>query len=85
MRIVLDSNIIIAAFSSRGLCASVFELCLDRYTVMISNFILSEVARILQERFKMPQKDVKVIVDYLNAYSDEFGHLIRRNLAGYSD
>ena len=68
MKIVLDSNIIIAAFSSRGLCASVFELCLDRYTIMISDFILSEVSRILQNRFKMPPKNVKTIANYLKEY-----------------
>ena len=68
MKIVLDSNIIIAAFSSRGLCASVFELCLDRYTIMISDFILSEVSRILQDRFKMPPTNVKTILNYLKEF-----------------
>ncbi len=68
MKIVLDSNIIIASFSSRGLCASVFELCLDRYTIMISDFILSEVSRILQDRFRMPQTNVKTIVNYLKEF-----------------
>ena len=68
MKIVLDSNVIVAAFSSRGLCASLFELCLDRYTIMISDFILAEVSRILQDRFKMPSKNVKTIVDYLQEF-----------------
>ncbi len=68
MKIVLDSNIIIAAFSSRGLCASLFELCLDRYTIVISDFILSEVSRILHDKFKMPFKNVNAIVDYLKEF-----------------
>lgn len=68
MKIVLDSNVIIAAFSSRGLCASVFELCLDRYTIMISDFILSEVSRILQDQFRIPQNNVKTILTFLREF-----------------
>jgi putative PIN family toxin of toxin-antitoxin system len=68
MKIVLDSNVIVAAFSSRGLCSSLFELCLDRYTIMISEFILAEVSRILQDRFKIPSKSVKAVVDYLEEF-----------------
>ena len=68
MKIVLDSNIIIAAFSSRGLCTSVFELCLDRYTIVISDFILSEVSRILHNKFKMPFRNVSAIVAYLKEF-----------------
>ena len=68
MKIVLDGNVIVAAFSSRGLCASLFELCLDRYTLVISAFLLAEVPRILKHRFKMPSKNAKAIVDYLQEF-----------------
>jgi len=29
MKIVLDANVIVAAFAARGLCEAVFELCLS--------------------------------------------------------
>ena len=70
MRIILDSNVIIAAFSSRGLCQSLFELCITRYIVVISDHILSEVYRILHEKLKMPQKSVVKITDYLNEFCE---------------
>lgn len=65
MNIVLDSNVIIAAFLSRGLCTSVFELCIDKYTVIISEFILSEVSRILHKKYKLPKNYVDIIIGYL--------------------
>jgi predicted nucleic acid-binding protein len=34
MKIILDTNVIIAAFATRGLCSAVFELCLDRFEVV---------------------------------------------------
>lgn len=68
MKIVLDSNIIVAAYAGRGLCNSLFELCLDRYSVVISNFILEEVYRTLYSKLKMPKKNVQIIIDYLKEF-----------------
>ncbi len=68
MKVILDSNIIIAAFSSRGLCHSVFELCLDRFTIILSEHILSEVFRNFTKKLKMPEKKVNLIIKYLREY-----------------
>jgi putative PIN family toxin of toxin-antitoxin system len=68
MKIVLDSNIIVAAYAGRGLCNSVFELCLDRHSVIISDFILKEVYRTLHSKLKMPIKNVQIIIDYLKEF-----------------
>jgi len=68
MKIVLDSNIIVAAYAGRGICNSLFELCLDRYIVIISEFILSEVQKALHDKLKIPQKKVKIIIDYLKEF-----------------
>ncbi len=68
MKIVLDSNIIVAAYAGRGLCNSLFELCLDRYSVVISNFILEEVYRTLYSKLKIPKKNVQIIIDYLKEF-----------------
>jgi putative PIN family toxin of toxin-antitoxin system len=70
MKVILDSNIIVAAFSSRGLCQSLFELCIDRYEIIISNHILKEIYRILHEKFKMPREKVEAIIDYLNEFCE---------------
>ncbi|HLP44829.1 MAG TPA: putative toxin-antitoxin system toxin component, PIN family [Candidatus Kapabacteria bacterium] len=70
MKIILDSNVIIAAFSSKGLCHSLFELCLTKYSIIISDHILFEVYRILHEKFKMPTKKVDEVIDYLKKFCE---------------
>lgn len=65
MQILLDSNVIIAAFSARGLCHALFELCVDRYRIILSDHILTEISRNLLEKFKIPRKIVTEIIDYL--------------------
>ncbi len=68
MKIVLDSNIIVAAFAGRGLCNSLFELCLDRYEIIISEFILTEVSKTLHNKIKMPLQNIQIIIDYLKEF-----------------
>ena len=68
MKVILDTNVIIAAFASRGLCSSVFELCLDRHTTIISEHILSEIKKNLQKKIKMPTFRCELIIEYLREY-----------------
>lgn len=65
MRVVLDTNVIIAAFAARGLCAEVFEICLSDHTVIISEHILSETHEKLIKKVLLPDKTAQSIVDYL--------------------
>ena len=67
MKIILDTNVIIAAFASRGLCSAVFELCLDLFEVVLSEAILEEVSINLHLKIKLPLPQCDSIVSYLRA------------------
>jgi putative PIN family toxin of toxin-antitoxin system len=68
MRVVLDTNVILAAFAGRGLAHALFELCLEKHEVIISEHILSEVQRNLQKKLKMPKDKVLMITEYLKEF-----------------
>ena len=53
MRIVLNSNIIITAFATRGLCHAVFEICLDRHEIILSSFLLKEIESNFVRKLKL--------------------------------
>jgi putative PIN family toxin of toxin-antitoxin system len=65
MKIVLDTNVIIASFATRGLCHAVFELCLDRFEIVISSFLIEEVETNLVKKLKLPRKTAKEITEFL--------------------
>ena len=65
MNIVLDSNVIIAAFASRGLCQAVFELCLDQFTIFISEYILNEVRANLQKKIRLSKEKSGMVIAFL--------------------
>jgi len=54
MKIVLDANVIIAAFAARGLCESIFELCLHGHQIVLSEGLLDEILRNLRRKIKLP-------------------------------
>ena len=68
MRVILDTNVILAAFAGRGLAHALFELCLEKHEIIISEHILSEVQRNLQKKMKMPKDKVKKIIEYLKEF-----------------
>ena len=65
MKIVLDANVIVAAFASRGLCAEIFEVCASSHTLVISEHILAEVHRAFLKKVKLPEEIVHDVTDYL--------------------
>jgi putative PIN family toxin of toxin-antitoxin system len=73
MRVVLDTNVIIAAFAARGLCTDVFEVCLEGHTIVISEYILSETKRKLVEKFHLPRGIVQDIIEYLRDVTEVVG------------
>lgn len=59
MRLVLDSNVLIAAFISRGLCSEILEVCLKKHEIVLSDFIRDELRKNLVHKFHLFEKDVE--------------------------
>ena len=47
MKIVLDTNVLIAAFIARGVCSDLLEHCARQHTLVTSEFILTGDADLL--------------------------------------
>ena len=69
MKIVLDANVIVAAFASRGLCESIFELCLSEHELILCEDLLNEIARNLQRKIKLPATMVNTIKEFLQEHA----------------
>jgi putative PIN family toxin of toxin-antitoxin system len=53
MRLVLDANVLIAAFVARGVCAELLEHCVREHEPVTSAAILEEVRRSLVDKIKV--------------------------------
>ncbi len=66
----MDTDVIVAAFASRGLCSEIFEVCLSGHAIITSEHILSEVQEKLVGKIKLPGPIVKDIIHYLKDASE---------------
>ncbi len=65
MKIVLDANVVVAAFASRGLCESIFEFCLSGHEIILGVHLLDEITRNLRLKIGLPAIVVDGIKDLL--------------------
>ena len=65
MKIVLDTNVLFAAFAARGLVHSIFELCLENHTIVIGEHILDELERHLLGKLMLPEDKALQIISFL--------------------
>jgi putative PIN family toxin of toxin-antitoxin system len=70
MKIVLDANVIIAAFAARGLCESIIEVCLSEHDIALSDDLLDEILRNLLNKIKLPSEIVDNIGALLREHSN---------------
>lgn len=70
MKVVLDTNVLFAAFAAHGLCEAVLEVCLASHRIVLSEHILTELSRHLTGKLKLPAGQVKDIVSFLSEHAE---------------
>lgn len=68
MRVFLDTNVLVSAFATRGLCADVFRHIAAEHTLVTGEVVLKELRRVLRTRIKLPVRTVDAIEDFLREY-----------------
>ena len=68
MRVLLDTNVIVSAVTTRGLCADVFRAVLSDHDLVTCQKILDEVRRILRSKFFVP---AELVSEYLELLSHD--------------
>ena len=69
MRVVLDANVLIAAYAARGLCEAVLEHCISTAELFLTEEILGDVREKLIRKIKLPRHDTDKIIEFLRLYT----------------
>ena len=67
MRIVLDTNVLIAAFITHGVCSDVLEHCVRQHALLTSGFILDEFREHLVSKFEYGIEEAEEAVKLLRS------------------
>ena len=54
----LDTNVLVSAFASRGICADLFRYVLGEHDLLVGEVVLVELERVLLNRIKVPHQTV---------------------------
>jgi putative PIN family toxin of toxin-antitoxin system len=67
LKIVLDTNVLIAAFIARGICHQLLEHCISHHDLVTSELILDEVREKLVLKFKYTSEVAHEVIGLLRA------------------
>ena len=65
MRVFLDTNVLVSAFATRGLCADVLRHVLAEHELLTGEVNLAEMRRVLRLRLRVPGETVDAIENLL--------------------
>jgi putative PIN family toxin of toxin-antitoxin system len=67
VRIYLDTNVLVSAYTARGICSDLLRFILSEHDLLTGEVNLVELERVLRERFKAPAALVAGILAELRA------------------
>lgn len=65
MRVYFDTNVLVSAFATRGLCADILRHVLAEHELLTGEINLSELSKVLLKRFGLPHMTVAAIEELL--------------------
>jgi putative PIN family toxin of toxin-antitoxin system len=54
VKVALDTNVLVSAVATRGLCADIFNLILAEHQLIVSVTVLGELRRVLRQKMRVP-------------------------------
>lgn len=71
MKVFLDSNVLVSAYATRGLCSDLLRVVLTEHELITAEVVLQEVARVLSGKMGVPSGAVDEIVASLRHHHVE--------------
>jgi uncharacterized protein len=69
VKVFFDTNVLISAFTTHGLSADLFRLVVAEHELLIGELNLTELRRVMRERFKVPPAEIALVEDQLRAHT----------------
>jgi uncharacterized protein len=67
VKVSLDTNVLVSAFATRGLCADLLQVILAEHELVLGETVLSELSPVLRQKMRVPSEIVTELETYLRA------------------
>jgi len=68
VRVFPDTNVLVTAFATRGLCANAFRHIVAQHTLVTGEVMPRELRRVLRQRLKLPARQIEAIEEFLRDF-----------------
>ena len=68
MKVFLDTNVLISAFITRGLCSDIFRIILSEHDLILCTYVLIALEDFFKKRINLPDKQINAILQYLRTF-----------------
>jgi putative PIN family toxin of toxin-antitoxin system len=65
LKIALDTNVVVSAVATRGLCADLVQLILLEHELVLGETVLAELRQVLRRKLKLPEATVDDVESFL--------------------
>jgi putative PIN family toxin of toxin-antitoxin system len=71
MKIFADTNVLVSAFTARGLCADLLEVILLDHQLITGEIVLDELKSVLLNKLNVPEKKVQSVLQFIRQHHVE--------------
>lgn len=68
MRVFLDTNVLVSAMATRGICADVLRVVIADHALVVSETVLEELRRVLRRKLGVPPETVEAVEAFLRRH-----------------
>ena len=65
MRVFLDTNVLVSAFATRGICADIVAVVVAEHQLVLGETVLDELARVLSKKMRVPDAVISEATAFL--------------------
>jgi putative PIN family toxin of toxin-antitoxin system len=66
VRVFLDTNVLVSAFATRGLCADLFELVLLEHELVLGRRVVQELDKALRTKLRLSAAQARAVLDFVS-------------------
>jgi uncharacterized protein len=68
VKVFPDTNVLVAAFATHGLCADLLRIVLAKHELVLGRIVLVELERVMREKLRVPEAVIAAALELLREY-----------------
>jgi len=82
VRVFLDTNVVVSAVATRGLCADLFQAILAEHELVLGETVLGELRTVLSRKMRVPRDTIQELEAHLRGHATVVKAATKRRIAG---